>query len=103
MINRLNRVSPTGPATGKPKTEGASPAGRAPKITTGHPAQSPEQVALSSNAKMAQQIIQAAQDSTGVNGELVHAIRSALENGQYKPSSTAIAKAVAEVAWLVGK
>lgn len=104
MINRLNGVPPPDGVTDPVKAGNTAPAEKPLKApATGSTAATSEQVALSPEAKLAQLIAQAAQGSNGVNSDLVQAIRKAIDSGQYTISSTAISRAVAEVAWLVRK
>lgn len=103
MINRLNGVSPTDGAP-DPTRPAKSDAAEKTTAAAGKPqATGPEQVDLSAEAKLAQTVARAAQASSGINGDLVQAIRKSIDSGQYMVSSTDIARAVAEVSWLFRK
>lgn len=59
-----------------------------------------EQVALSSKAQLAHKLKAAAHQSPGVDAARVQIIRNAIANNSYHVSPEAIAKAVAEAAWI---
>lgn len=103
MINRLNGASPPDGVTDPVRPGNSASVEKAPSATTGTARTVPEQVALSQEARLAQQVTQAAQASDGVSNERVLLIRKFINSGQYTVSSTAIARAVAKVAWMMRK
>lgn len=103
MINRLNGVHASDAAPDSSRTAKSVSAQNAPSSTRKTPSVGPEQVKVSNRAKLAQQLTSAARTSDGVSVDKVQALRKALATGQNRVPSSAIAKAVAEAASLLGK
>ena len=98
MVKPINR--PSTPTAKSSNTAPVQPKERSPATGSRSANATHEQVALSSKAKMAQDVAQAARQSPGVDSARVRFIRQAIANGNYQVSPTAIARAVAEVAWM---
>lgn len=101
MVNPVNNVTPSTGATRSADSPGSVTRKNAGAAERSDAQAAQESVVLSAKAGLAHQIAAAAQQSPGVDGERVQAIRASLANNQYTVSPQAIAKAVVRAAWLV--
>lgn len=101
MVKPINRpsVQTIKPQSGAQATP-AQTQDRNASANASQSANAQEQVALSGKAKMAQDLKKAAHQSSGVDAARIQVIRHAIASGSYQVSPTAIAKAVAEAAWI---